>query len=117
MSPKLKYKLLAIITPGCWSRNGKTNWMWDTFLWNALIDGKIECVGSHEALIDNIIVWTNNYPYASGTTGKMDSEYYCSRATALFLQAQLKETRILQALRGPVDNYKFWIGESKIFIG
>ncbi len=108
MNTRLKYKLKVILTPLCWCRSGIIDPQWDQYLWDSIEDGKIEFVGMFQSLINNCKVWTENYPYASGTTiidGKM---LWCSRATALYLHDQLSEAFIFQKLKGPHDELEIF---------
>ena len=99
---RLKYKLLAVIHPGAWLRNHRTNLAWDQELWDLLVRGEIEYVGSHYAIIGKHRVWIENHPYASGCLDGPTSiqELSCGRATALFLHSQLPAARIMQRLKG-----------------
>lgn len=112
---KLKYKLFAVLHPGAWIRNNRTNLAWDQELWDLLVRGEIEYVSSHYAIIGKYKVWIENYPYASGT---MDSpngmnSVSCSRATALFLGHELPAARIVQRLRGLEPTKEFHMYKSK----
>lgn len=112
---RLKYTLLAVIHPGAWLRNHRTNLAWDQELWDLLIRGEIEYVGSHYAIIGKYRVWIENHPYASGCMDSPTSihELSCGRATALFLRSQLPAARIMQRLKGlePPDDFKMYISK------
>lgn len=109
---KLKYKLLAVVHPGAWIRNNRTDPAWDQELWDLLECGEIEYVSSYYAIIGKYKVWIENHPYASGC---MDSPsgmntISCGRATALFLRSQLPAARIMQRLKGlePTDPFRIY---------
>lgn len=109
---KLKYKLMAVLHPGAWIRNHKTDLAWDQELWDLLIRGEIEYVGSHYAVIGEHKVWIENHPYASGCLAGPTSiqELSCGRATALFPRSQLPAARIIQKLKGlePQGDFKMY---------
>lgn len=107
------YTLLVAIKPTTWSRNQKTNWEWDAELWQLLLDGQIKFVGTHTAHIGDHIVWIENYPYASGSKYSYKDaimrKNFCSRATAQFLQHELKTARMLTALKyTPEEQQKYF---------
>jgi len=105
-----KYWLKAIITPSAWLRLGKTDPTWDKFLWTALDLNKIELVGRFEAIIDGTVVWIENKGYGDGY-GHLVGETtrrYCSRATALYLQDELKIALLIQRLKGPFNSLEVW---------
>jgi len=102
---RIGYQCLAILTPLCWIRNGtEVDYKWDQQLWQAIEQGRISHVGEFSAIIDDQLVWIENYPYASGTlnlaSDNRKSARYCSRATALYLHRSLDEARIMDRLRG-----------------
>ena len=109
---RLKYTLLAVLHPGAWLRNHKTDLAWDKELWDLLVRGEIEYVGSHYAIIGKHRVWIENHPYASGTMDSPESihDISCGRATALFLKSQLPAARIIQRLKGlePQGDFKMY---------
>lgn len=112
---KLKYKLFAVLHPGAWIRNNRTDLEWDQELWDLLVRGEIEYVGSHYAVIGKHMVWIENHPYASGTMGSPNgmNTMSCGRATALFLRSQLPAARIIQKLRGLEPVKPLWAYTSK----
>lgn len=111
MKLRTKYQLKAIITPGCWLRNNKTDPIWDEWLWTALESNKIEAIGWASAIIDSKEVWIENVPYGNGTTRTLRgvSAKSCSRATALYLIDQLKVALVIQRLSNSLSDLDFFI--------
>ena len=107
-----KYKLKVLISPSVWMRRGKADPTWDKFLWIALELNKIEIIGKYEAIIDGVIVWIENVGFSDGTkdcrVGSKETSLYCNRATALYLQDQLKDALLVQRLKGPFDEMEVW---------
>lgn len=98
---RTKYRILAVLMPHCWLRNSPCDPEWDDWLWSTIANDKIIAVGSHAVLTeDEVIVWTANYPYASGCTYLALPQASCSRATALFLHDRLPRAKIMSILRG-----------------
>ena len=107
---KLKYKLKAIFTPMCWTRLYPYNEEWDNWLWNSLEQGTEIVVGNCSSKVNGIELWHANYPYASGHSYEEPDDKasaQCSRATALFLNDELKTAYMIQRLKGPYDRFEF----------
>ncbi len=107
---KLKYKLLVIVSPTYWMRTGKINKQWDKELWDAIECGLLSHVGQYMVVADGSLVWIQNHPYASGTKysdGPVNDEMMSSRATTMFLFSRLRETRILDRLKGITTDSAF----------
>ena len=100
MASKFIYTIRAIFTPTCWFRLGHTDRKWDRWLWNALENHEIRIVGYGSALIEDKKVWIENAPYANGfatsSAVSRDESRGCSRATALYLEEQIRRARRLQ---------------------
>ena len=109
---KLKYKLKAIFTPMCWTRLYPYNEEWDNWLWNSLEQGTEIVVGNCSSKVNGIELWHANYPYASGHSYEIhhinaNNSKQCSRATALFLNDELKSAYMIQRLKGPYNRFEF----------
>jgi hypothetical protein len=113
---RLYFRLKVLWTPGVWIRIGSSfDSSWDDFLWNSLKDGKIEKLhDKYTARINGITVWICNAPFGNGerwisaisfcrdeeeVSNKFKERNMCSRATALFLQSELKKSMIFLKLK------------------
>lgn len=102
---KLKYKLLVLVTPNCWVRLGTFDKKFDEWLWNSCKKiSNFKADDGYCILLKNKLIWTKNYPYSSGHEYKKllstKNDKYCSRATALFLEAQRKKAQPYLILKG-----------------
>ena len=98
---KIKYKVKAALRPTYWLRLKTTDLAWDQELWDLLVRGQIEYVGSFTAIIGEHSVWIENHPYASGTLNLLKKgERGCSRATVVLLKEELSKAILLQKLKG-----------------
>lgn len=101
---RFKYFLKTLFVPKSWVRLHKTDKDWDKELWESIQNlNNFTAVGSHNAIINDKIVWIENYPYASGQlseNGYGSKGPSCSRTTALFLQTQVEKARIILLLKG-----------------
>lgn len=96
---RFKYQLRAIL-PIYWHRQGEFDEEWDNELWNLIKDNQIHFVGNYVAHIGKYQVWISNYPYASGDRRMYDvNGSTCSRATAIYLNQQLKSVKLIQRLK------------------
>lgn len=82
---------------------------WDKWLWGSLEQGTEIVVGYCASKVDGVEVWHANYPYASGHQyiPNEKNSPQCSRATALFLNDELKSAYMIQRLKGPYDRFEF----------
>lgn len=62
------------LDPRFWLQNSKTNNEWDAIL-NDLMDEHTPIIETGGARFGNILVWTNNWPYAYGTPSPVGSNY------------------------------------------
>lgn len=89
----LKWKLLALLNPLCWIRQGAFNKKWDRWLRDELNAGvPMSGQDNYTVKIKGIEVWTANAPYANGSMweGRVMRETTCSRATAMLLQSKAR---------------------------
>lgn len=105
---RTRYRILAVLLPTCWLRNDPCDPEWDNWLWDVIINDKIQVVGSHAVITDDeVAVWTANYPYASGTDYCQRVTKSCSRATALLLNSRLDRAKMMAILRGTNSKENF----------
>lgn len=62
---KLKTLIRILTTPSCWQRNYKTDLIWDMKLNQLLDQHEFTEIGEYTARLGPIVVWIENYPYAS----------------------------------------------------
>lgn len=87
----LKWKLLAILSPNCWSRSEPCNQTWDHWLRDALhSNAPIENLGRLTVTIKGLEIWVANIPDADGGRWEKGRNETCSRATALLLRSRVK---------------------------
>ncbi len=89
MSKTLKYKLKALITPGCWPQINQYSEAWDRELRKLMETEKFVERGSHHAEIGGCLLWTANHPSASFRL--LPADVRPSRATILMAMDKMVE--------------------------
>lgn len=89
MNKDLKYKIKALLTPGCWIQVNQYSEAWDRKLRGLMETHKFIKHGSHHAEIGGCLIWTANHPYASFKL--LPANVRPSRATILMAMDKMVE--------------------------
>lgn len=91
---RLNIHLRILFSPSCWIRIGSTSKVLDDWL-RVQLNKKTEIIieSNYRVRIDNVVLWTGNFPYAYGNVDGNDNAYP-SRAVVFRLNDAVEKTRL-----------------------
>jgi hypothetical protein len=92
---EMKYIWKIIATPSCWLRNHPYSAEYDKLVLELLASEKV-IHGKHTSTLGNLVVWTENYPYAYGSPYCHGDNILPSRPTVFKLREAVEKSRIMQ---------------------